>query len=219
MRADVLAMKQLHINAVRCSHYPNDAYFLDLADRYGLMIFNEANIESHGAGWGNTSMAHRPDWLRAHMERTIAMVERDKNHPSVLVWSLGNEAGNGASFHATFRWIKARDSTRLVQYERAIQDANQVDFSGAYWGRIDLNTDLVVPMYPYPEEIEYYALHNGSMPLVMCEYAHAMGNSLGGFDKYWRIIRRHRSLAGGFIWDWKDQGIASRTMHDKPMWA
>ena len=99
---------------VRTAHYPNDPYWLSLADRYGLMLFAEANIESHGAGWGNASLARRPDYLRPHMERTIAMVERDKNHPSVLVWSLGNEAGNGANFHATYRWIKARDPNRPI---------------------------------------------------------------------------------------------------------
>lgn len=219
MRQDVLQMKALHINAVRCSHYPNDPYFLYLADRHGLYVFDEANIESHGAGWANASLALRPDWLRAHMERTIAMVERDKNHPSVVTWSLGNEAGNGPNFHSTYNWIRARDATRLVQYERAIKDANQVEFNAAFWGNMDHNTDMIVPMYPYPHEIEYYALKNGSMPLVMCEFAHAMGNSLGGFSEYWRIIRRHASLSGGFIWDWKDQGIASRTLGGKPMWA
>ena len=155
----------------------------------------------------------------AHMERTVAMVERDKNHPSVLIWSLGNEAGNGANFYATYTWIKARDPTRLVQYERALQDPNQVEFNQEFWGKIASNTDLIAPMYPYPHEIEEYAKRNGSMPLVMCEYAHAMGNSLGSFDVYWRIIRSHRSLQGGFIWDWKDQGLASRTMDDRPMWA
>ena len=220
MLADVLAMKALHINAVRCSHYPNDPYWLRLADRYGLMVVDEANIESHGAGWSNTtSLAHRPEWRQAHMERTVAMVERDKNHPSVLIWSLGNEAGNGPNFHATYAWIKARDATRVVQYERALQDANQVEFNSAYWGHMDGNTDLIAPMYPYPYEIEDYARRNGSMPLIMCEYAHAMGNSLGGFDSYWRIIRSHASLQGGFIWDWKDQGIGSRTIDERPMWA
>jgi len=147
------------------------------------------------------------------------MVERDKNHACILVWSLGNEAGNGANFHATHAWIKQRDPTRAVQYERALQDANQVQFNSAFWGRIDVNTDLIAPMYPYPHEIEAYALQNGSMPLIMCEYAHAMGNSLGGFDEYWRIIRKYESLQGGFIWDWKDQGIAARTADGRPMWG
>ena len=229
-----------------------DPYFLYLADRYGLLIFNEANIESHGAGWANASLARRSGWLRPHMERTIAMVERDKNHPSVVVWSLGNEAGNGVNFHTTYRWIKARDPSRLVQYERALKDPNMVEFNAGYWGQMDFNTDLLAPMceaalhthrpplplpprsgaqcasrdlhsalcrYPYPHEIEYYARKNGSMPLIMCEYAHAMGNSLGLFSEYWRLIRKHSSLQGGFIWDWKDQGIASRTMDDRPMWA
>ena len=154
------------------------------------------------------------------MERTISMIERDKNHPSVLTWSLGNEAGNGLTFHRTYRWIKARDPARLVQYERAILLAEQVAFSAAFWGQMDFNTDIIAPMYPYPQEIEYYAVKNGTMPLVMCEYAHAMGNSLGGFVEYWRVIRRHRtSLQGGFIWDWKDQGIASRTIDGRPMFA
>ena len=124
MLEDILAMKAMHINAVRCSHYMNDAYWLTLTDRYGLLVVDEANIESHGAGWGNASLARAPDWVLPHMERTVAMVERDKNHPSVILWSLGNEAGNGANFHQTFRWLKARDKSRPVQYERALQDAN-----------------------------------------------------------------------------------------------
>ena len=123
-----------------------DPYFLYLADRYGLLIFNEANIESHGAGWANASLARRSGWLRPHMERTIAMVERDKNHPSVVVWSLGNEAGNGVNFHTTYRWIKARDPSRLVQYERALKDPNMVEFNAGYWGQMDFNTDLLAPM-------------------------------------------------------------------------
>jgi len=219
MRADVLAMKALHINAVRSSHYPNDPYFYALCDKYGLLVVDEANIESHGAGWGNASLAHRLDWNLAHLERTKAMVERDKNHPSIAIWSLGNEAGNGPNFHATYHWIKARDTTRPVQYERALQDANAVEFNAGYWARMDSNTDLIAPMYPYPHELEEYALRNGSMPLIMCEYAHAMGNSLGGFETYWQLIRKHASLQGGFIWDWKDQGIASRTVDGRPMWA
>lgn len=149
----------------------------------------------------------------------MAMVERDKNHPSILLWSLGNEAGNGINFHATYRWTKARDATRLVQYERALKDPNTVEFNGQYWSQIDFNTDVIAPMYPTPYEIDTYARRNGSMPLIMCEYAHAMGNSLGAFDEYWRVIRSRPSLQGGFIWDWRDQGLASRTMHGRPMWA
>jgi beta-galactosidase len=194
MRTDVLAVKSLNINAVRSSHYPNDPYWLTLADRYGLLICDEANIESHGAGWGNTSLAGRPSWAAAHMERTVAMVERDKNHPSVILWSLGNEAGNGPTLRATYRWIKARDPSRVVQYERALKDPLAVSFDELYWGNIDENTDLIAPMYPSPDELELYAEANGSLPVVACEYAHAMGNSLGDFDEYWRVIRRHGSL-------------------------
>jgi beta-galactosidase len=201
-----------------------------LCDRYGLLVFDEANIESHGASWGNHSLARLPEWRGTHLERTAAMVERDKNHPSVAVWSLGNEAGNGANFYATYKWIKARDPSRPVQYERALLHPEVVAFSPQYWRQLDYNTDLVAPMYPYPEQIEEYAnlaADYGSksnprgprLPLIMVEYAHAMGNSLGGFGRYWRAIRAHPQLQGGFIWDWRDQGIASITGAGARMWA
>jgi len=223
MLSDVRAMKSLHLNAVRSSHYPNDPHWLDLCDRYGMLVVDEANIESHGAGWGNTSLARNADWLQAHMERTVALVERDKNHPSVIIWSLGNEAGNGPNFKATYHWIKRRDPQRPIQYERALKDSRIVEFNEAYWRALDENTDIVAPMYPYPEALENYAKysqnHDNAKPLIMCEYAHAMGNSMGSFDHYWKLIRTYPVLQGGFIWDWRDQGISSQTSSGKRMWA
>ena len=167
MRRDVAAMKALHINAVRSSHYPNDPYWLYLADRYGLYIVDEANIESHGAGWGSASLAHHPAWRNAHVERVGAMVSRDRNHPSVIIYSLGNEAGNGVNFHAAYREVKRLDPSRPVQYERALKRPTAVEFDERYWGQIDSNTDVIAPMYPSPDELEAYAIENGSMPLIM----------------------------------------------------
>lgn len=191
-------------------------------------MVDEANIESHGAGFGDRSLARHSAWRAAHMQRTVALVERDKNHPSVLWWSLGNEAGNGPNFHATYAWVKARDPTRPVQYERALVRPELTAFTHLYWKHLDTNTDIVAPMYPYPEDLIAYATASKGyegpagrprLPLVMCEYAHAMGNSLGGFGRYWRAIRAHPQLQGGFIWDWKDQGLASTSPSGRRIWA
>ncbi len=196
MRRDIELMKQFNLNAVRTSHYPNDPRWYDLADEYGLYIVDEANIESHGMGYGlATTLGNDPVWKAAHLARTIGMVERDKNHPSVIVWSLGNEAGNGTNFYATYQWIKTRDRTRPVQYERA----------GLEW-----NTDIYVPMYPSIDHLVRYAEQRPARPLIMCEYAHAMGNSVGNFTDYWDAIKRYPALQGGFIWDWVDQGLLTR---------
>lgn len=179
MIEDILVMKRHNINAVRTSHYPNQPAWYDLCDRYGLYVIDEANIESHGMGYGKESLANFPEWLDVHLDRTIRMVERDKNHPSVIIWSLGNEAGNGPNFMATYDWIKQRDADRPVHYERA---------------GFDRNTDIYCPMYPRPEELRRYAAGEAfeaewkfsigaeakrSRPYIMCEYAHAMGNSSG----------------------------------------
>ncbi len=199
MEHDVKLMKQFNINAVRTAHYPNDPYFYELADKYGLYIVDEANIESHGMGYkrikGGT-LGDNPVWLHAHMERTKAMVERDKNHPSIVAWSLGNEAGNGVNFYDTYRWIEQRDPSRPRQYERAEHE----------W-----NTDMIVPQYPGPRRMENYAKSNPKRPMIMSEYAHAMGNSLGNFQDYWDLIRQYPSLQGGYIWDWVDQGLRKTT--------
>ncbi|MCL2120266.1 MAG: DUF4981 domain-containing protein [Planctomycetaceae bacterium] len=192
MRKDIALMKQNNINAVRTSHYPNDPRWYQLCDEYGLYVIDEANIESHGMGYGRESPAHRADFKAAHLDRTIRMVERDKNHPSIIIWSLGNEAGNGENFYATYDWIKQRDKTRPVQYERAEQDRN---------------TDIVCPMYWKVEQMIDYAEKNPSRPLIPCEYAHAMGNSTGNLQVYWDAIHKYPALQGGFIWDWVDQGL------------
>lgn len=195
---DIRLMKQNNINAVRTAHYPNCPEWYDLCDEYGLYVVDEANIESHGMGYGPESLAKDPAWGPAHMERTVAMVERDKNHPSIIVWSLGNEAGNGVNFMETYDWIKWRDPSRPVQYEQA--------------GYTDRNTDIRCPMYDPIDRIVAYAA--GKMegvavdrPLILCEYEHTMGNSGGNFKEYWDAIREHRALQGGFIWDWVDQGL------------
>lgn len=192
MVRDIELMKRNNINAVRTSHYPNDPKWYDLCDRYGLYLIDEANIESHGMGYGRESLAKRESWVEAHLDRTRRMVERDKNHPSVVIWSLGNEAGNGIAFYATYDWIKARDPSRPVQYERA---------------ELDRNTDIYCPMYARIPDIVRYAQSNPARPLILCEYAHAMGNSVGNLQDYWNAIESHRALQGGFIWDWVDQGL------------
>ncbi|MGI9455762.1 MAG: glycoside hydrolase family 2 TIM barrel-domain containing protein [Aeoliella sp.] len=192
MLADVHLMKQLNINTVRTCHYPDDPRWYDLCDEYGLYVIDEANIESHGMGYGPESLAHPPEWKLAHVDRTQRMVERDKNHPSVIVWSLGNEAGNGANFYAAYDWIKSRDLSRPVHYERAGQDRN---------------TDIVCPMYAGIDYLTRYAKSDPDRPLILCEYAHAMGNSVGNLQDYWDAIEQYPALQGGCIWDWVDQGL------------
>jgi len=192
MLKDILLMKQNNVNAVRTCHYPNQPIWYDLCDRYGLYLIDEANIESHGMGYGDKSLAKKPEWLAAHMDRTQRMVERDKNHPSVIIWSLGNEAGFGPNFVATYQWIKGRDPSRPVQYERA------------EW---DPHTDIVCPMYAPPAALAEYASKPQTRPYILCEYAHAMGNSVGNLWKYWDLIYAKKHLQGGFIWDWVDQGL------------
>jgi len=207
MELDVKLMKQFNIHAVRTAHYPNDPYFYDLADKYGLYIVNEANIESHGMGYKRVeggTLGDNPEWEHAHMQRTKAMVERDKNHPSVIAWSLGNEAGNGVNFYKTYRWIEQRDPSRPRQYERAEHD----------W-----NTDMIVPQYPGPNRMENFAKSNPTRPMIMSEYAHAMGNSVGNFQDYWDLIRKYPSLQGGYIWDWVDQGLRKTTDEGKEIFA
>lgn len=195
MIQDIRLMKQMNINAVRTSHYPNDPRWYDLCDRLGLYVIDEANIESHGMGYDAASLAKDPAWKLAHMDRTQRMVERDKNHPSIIIWSLGNEAGNGVNTEATYGWIKQRDPSRPVQYERAI---------------LEPNTDIYCPMYAPIEHLLEYASQPQTRPLIQCEYAHAMGNSVGNFQDYWTAIESHRQLQGGFIWDWVDQGLLRR---------
>ncbi len=193
MIADIKLMKQFNINAVRTSHYPNSLLWYELCDEYGLYVVDETNIESHGMGYGPKSLAKDPKWGKAHLDRLIRMIERDKNHPSIIIWSLGNEAGNGVNFMANYDWAKARDPSRPVQYEQA-------EFN-------DRNTDIRCPMYAPIDRIVKYANENPDRPLIECEYAHAMGNSVGNLQDYWDAIESHDVLQGGFIWDWVDQGL------------
>ncbi len=193
MIQDVVTMKRLNINTVRTCHYPNDPRFYDICDRYGLYVIDEANIESHGMGYGKDSLAKDPSWKEAHLDRTIRMVERDKNHPSVIIWSLGNEAGNGVNFMATYDWAKQRDPSRPVQYEQAHRDKR--------------NSDIYAPMYARQWQMEEFAQKRKDKPGILCEYAHAMGNSIGNFQDYWDVFERNPTLQGGCIWDWVDQGI------------
>jgi beta-galactosidase len=205
MRKDIILMKQHNINAVRTSHYPDDPRWYELCDEYGLYLIDEANIESHGMGYRpDVTLANRPEWKEAHLDRIVRMVERDKNHPSVIIWSLGNEAGDGTNFEQASLWLHRRDPSRPVHYERAL---------------LRPHVDLFSPMYPSPEWIEKYALRNPEKPLIMCEYAHAMGNSVGNLQDYWNIIEKYDVLQGGFIWDWVDQGIRKTTPEGRQFWA
>jgi beta-galactosidase len=193
MIKDIKLMKQHNINTVRTSHYPNDPRWYDLCDKYGMYLIDEANIESHGMGYGRESLAKDSKWGKAHMDRTVRMVERDKNHPSVIIWSLGNEAGNGVNFEADYDWIKQRDPSRPVQYEQA-----------GWWDR---NTDIRCPMYARIGEIVNFARKNPDRPLILCEYMHAMGNSGGGFQDYWNAIDAWPALQGGCVWEWVEHGM------------
>ena len=202
MMKDIRLMKQFNINAVRTSHYPNVPRWYELCDQYGLYVVDEANIESHGMGFHpDRTLANKPEWKKAHMERTIRMVERDKNHPSIIIWSLGNEAGDGVNFESTYAWIKKRDPSRPVQYEPA---------------GLKPHTDIVCPMYKQIQHLEEY-LSRGldDRPLILCEYAHAMGNSVGNLQDYWDYFEKHRELQGGFIWDWVDQGLLRKMKRER----
>lgn len=199
MVQDIVIMKQLNINAVRTCHYPDDPQWYDLCDRYGIYLFDEANIESHGMGYGERTLARVPAYADAHLERVQRMVLRDKNHPSVIVWSMGNEAGMGENFERCYRWLKEYDPSRPVHYERALNYADPADSPF---------TDIVCPMYAGYGWCERYCLSEPQKPLIQCEYAHAMGNSLGGLDRYWQLVRKYPAYQGGFIWDFVDQGLA-----------
>ena len=205
MLKDIEVMKLFNINAVRTSHYPNDPRWYELCDEHGLYVIDEANIESHGMGYNpDTTLGNNPVFKKSHLDRTIRMVERDKNHPSVIIWSLGNEAGDGVCFDATYDWIKQRDQTRPVQYERAES------------GR---NTDIFCPMYFRIHHMIEYAESHPDKPLIQCEYTHAMGNSNGNIMDYWEVIDRYDQLQGGFIWDWVDQGLTRMTDDGVKYWG
>ena len=194
MIQDIQIMKQLNINAVRTCHYPNDPLWYSLCDKYGLYVVDEANIESHGMGYGEESLAHDQNYEYAHLERIRRMVQRDFNHPSVIIWSLGNEAGYGQNFIKGYYMVKDMDQSRPVHYERAE-------------GRE--GTDIACPMYYDYDSCERYASRDPrpSKPLIQCEYAHAMGNSMGGLKEYWDLVRKYPVYQGGFIWDFVDQAL------------
>lgn len=208
---DLKLMKEFNINAIRMSHYPHDPHLYELCDEYGFYVVDEANIESHamGAEWQNwfdqkKHPAYLPEWAPAHLDRIKRMFAADKNHPSIIIWSLGNECGNGPVFYDAYDWLKQVDSTRPVQFEQAGENRN---------------TDIVCPMYPGIKSMKSYASADKKRPYIMCEYAHAMGNSGGNFQEYWDIINSSKHMQGGFIWDWVDQGIKTKNAEGKIFWA
>ena len=196
MIQDIKIMKYLNINAVRTCHYPDDPRWYDLCDEYGIYLTAESNLESHGMGYREQTLAKREDFEKAHLERQEGNVCSHKNHPSIIVWSLGNEAGYGPNFEKAYDWVKAYDSTRPVQYEQA-----------GDWGK----TDIFCPMYADYNHCDRYSKGDNPRPLIQCEYAHAMGNSMGGFKEYWDLIRKHAKYQGGYIWDFVDQGLRDKS--------
>ena len=199
MLRDIQLMKQFNINTVRTCHYPNDPRWYELCDQYGLYVIDEANIESHGMGYNpDRTLGNDPRFMKAHLARVESMLERDKNHPCIIFWSMGNEAGDGVNFDTCYKWIKQRDPSRPVHYERA---------------ELGHNTDVYCPMYPDVEYLAEYASAQQERPLIMCEYAHAMGNSTGNLQEYWDVIESHPQLQGGSIWDWVDQGFEKKDVN------
>ena len=210
MRKDFTLMKQNNINSVRLCHYPQDRKFYELCDEYGIYVYDEANIESHGMYYNLSrggTLGNHPEWLKPHMDRTINMYERNKNHPSVAIWSLGNEAGNGYNFYQTYLWLKEREvkgMNRPVNYERALWE----------W-----NTDMYVPQYPSAAWLEEIGKKGSDRPIAPSEYSHAMGNSNGNLAAQWRAIYKYPNLQGGYIWDWVDQGILETDENGRTYWA
>lgn len=216
MLQDVLEMKKMNINAVRTCHYPDDSYWYDLCDEYGLYVTAEANLESHGMGYGEETLAKNPIFATGHMERNQRNVQRNFNHPSIIVWSLGNEAGMGPNFEAAYKWVKNEDPSRPCQYEQAAL----TEF-----------TDIFCPMYYGYESCKNYGENESGKdwrsgndtkfdkPLIQCEYAHAMGNSEGGFKEYWELIRKYPKFQGGYIWDFVDQSVRWTGRNGKQIWA
>ena len=204
MIQDIKIMKELNINAVRTCHYPDDPRWYELCDKYGLYLTAEANIESHGMGYGDKTLAKNPQFEQMHIERNQHNVMTFKNHPSIIVWSLGNEAGYGPNFEKCYDWVKAYDPSRPVQYEQAGQNGK---------------TDIFCPMYYDYNGCEKYAQGDNPRPLIQCEYAHAMGNSEGGFKEYWDIVRKYPKYQGGYIWDFVDQGLRDKNKAGKEIFT
>lgn len=211
MLEDIKLMKQNNINAIRMSHYPHDPYLYTLCDELGMYVVDEANIETHGMGatkqaWFDEKKhpAYLPEWAPAHMDRMQRMLEQNKNHTSVIGWSMGNECGNGQVFYDGYKWLKQRDTSRFVQFEQADENSN---------------TDVVAPMYPGIKTMKEYAESDKTRPFIMCEYSHAMGNSNGNFKEYFDIMALSEKMQGGFIWDWVDQGLKAQTEDGEMFWA
>ena len=205
---DVVLMKQHNINAIRTSHYPNDAYFYDVCDRLGMYVIDEANIESHAY---LRSLSKDPMWTSAMMERITRMAQRDKNHPSIIMWSLGNESGASPTHVAAAAWLRAWDPTRPVHYEGGLGEdliaTGERDIAASF-ARVRPESDVIAPMYPEVRDLVDWATRfTPDRPLIMCEYIHAMGNSCGGLADYWHAIRTYPGLQGGFVWDWVDQAL------------
>ena len=204
MLDDIKTMKKLNINAVRTSHYPNDPFWYELCDIYGLYVVAEANIESHGMVIDKKSLADNPDYEQAHLERNESNVKMYKNHPSIIFWSVGNEGGYGSAFEKAYDYVKTYDPSRPCQYEQAKQDGK---------------TDIFCPMYYNYQDCEKYAQGSNPRPLIQCEYAHSLGNAMGGFNKYWELIRKYPNYQGGFIWDFADQALISTNKQGRKIYA
>ena len=205
MLRNIQLFKELNINAVRTSHYPQQPLWYRLCDEYGIYLVDETNLESHGLGYGPDNVSNFPEWQEAHLDRLKRLIERDKNHASVIFWSLGNEASNGKAFFTMYDWAKARDTSRPVQYEQAYQR--------------DRNTDIICHMYPSWENMVRDAAKDLKRPYIMCEYAHAMGNSMGNFQDYWDLIRTSKNMQGGFIWEWYNHGYKTKDEQGREYWA
>ncbi|MFD0991241.1 glycoside hydrolase family 2 TIM barrel-domain containing protein [Mariniflexile jejuense] len=212
MLEDIKLMKQNNINAIRMSHYPHDPYLYTLCDEYGMYIVDEANIETHAMGAEKQGKfdktkhpAYLPEWAAAHLDRIQRMYKQNKNNTSIIVWSMGNECGNGPVFYDAYKWLKQQDETRFVMFEQADENSN---------------TDIVAPMYPSIKSMNEYASNPAKIrPFIMCEYSHAMGNSNGNFKEYFDVISTNKKMQGGFVWDWVDQGLKTKTQDGRTFWA
>ncbi len=200
MIRDIKLMKQHNMNAVRCSHYPNDIRWYELCNKYGLYLWDEANVEAHGYLYGKGQLGNKEPWKESIIERNQRMVHTNKNNPSILVWSLGNEAGNGSNFIATYDWIKKFDPSRPIHNEQSVHNPS----------RKSPSTDILANMYATPSHIQNYVKQNNDRPFIICEYSHAMGNSNGNLKEYWDIFYADNNAQGGFVWDWMDQGLIDR---------
>lgn len=217
MEEDIRLMKQYNFNAVRTAHYPNHPEFYRLCDQYGLYVIDEANIETHGLN-PSSQISDDPAWLNAYLERVTRLVLRDRNHPSIIIWSLGNESGLGSNHHALYQWVKQTDPTRPVQYEGGGADSAATDIICPMYARLDNDLSLPVSVPKWSIK-KWIGLPNENRPLILCEYAHAMGNSLGNFADYWQAFRQYPRLQGGFIWDWVDQGLNATAEDGSRYWA